>query len=123
MSLFLRFFRSFNRRSGHGRRQPRPAYRPALETLEPRLALATFTVDTLSDTVGNTLRAAITAANASSDPSNSIIFTGAARSGVITLNSALPNISNNLSIIGPGAAALTVRRAAGAPQFSVFTVS
>ena len=43
--------------------------------------------------------------------------------GVIDLTSALPALTGNISIVGPGANSLTVQRDANAAHFSVFTVS
>src|SRR5262249_9165467 len=45
--------------------------------------------------------------------------------GTITLNSALPDLSNTTGLTdieGPGAASLTVARTIGAPEFRIFTV-
>ncbi len=42
--------------------------------------------------------------------------------GVIDLKTALPNLANNISIQGPGAANLTIQRDPTAVPFSVFTV-
>jgi len=70
-----------------------------------------------------TLRAAIQQANAASDD-DTINFNLAANS-VITLHTALPNLTNNLNIAGPGASLLTIQRntAAGTPRFRIFTIS
>jgi parallel beta-helix repeat protein len=48
------------------------------------------------------------------------VFAGA---HTITLTTALPVISNNLTIFGPGASLLTVRRSPGAPNFAVFNAT
>jgi hypothetical protein len=83
-----------------------------------------------------TLREAITAANTNSPSglpagecvagttgSDTIDATGIA--GTITLTTALPPISSDLKINGPGANALTVQRSTdfGTPTFRIFTVS
>ena len=74
-------------------------------------AASTFTVTTLADTTGSctgntctTLRAAIAAANSSAG--NTINFTGL--SGTITLTSALSNVTQSMTITGPGASSLTI---------------
>ncbi len=81
----------------------------------------TYTVTTLADstdancTTPCSLRDAITAANL--DPGSTIVFTGL--NGTITLGSALPSITANTTITGPGAGALTVSGAGTYPAFSV----
>lgn len=87
------------------------------------LAATTYTVTTLADTAGScsgpsctTLRAAITAANVSAG--NAINFTGL--SGTITLTSALPTITQSMTITGPGAGTLTV---AGNNQYQILNIS
>src|SRR5688572_6546248 len=68
---------------------------PVLKILEDRLAPATFTVDTLADSVPGSLREAILAANAhvnsASDPTDVITFSVA---GTITVASPLPALSD-----------------------------
>src|SRR5262249_32964435 len=100
----------------------------AVETLEDRTLLSTFTVNSLGDTGAGTgltgdLRYAITQANKTTGD-NTINFSV---TGTITLNSALPDLSNTTGLTdieGPGAASLTVARssAAGTPDFGIFTV-
>ncbi len=67
-----------------------------------------------------TLRAAIQEANALFG--NDTITFSLPASSIITLNTALPDITGNLTITGPGANLLTVRRstAAGTPDFRIF---
>jgi CSLREA domain-containing protein len=64
------------------------------------------------------LRDALTAANA--DGSADIVFEV---TGTITLNSALPSITGNLDLFGPGATILTVSGGGSSAVGSVFTVS
>ncbi len=94
------------------------------ELLEPRVLLSTFTVNSLGDTGAGTgttgdLRYCITQADATTGD-NTINFSV---TGTITLNSALPDLSNTTGLTdieGPGAASLTV---AGQERgFRIFTV-
>ena len=122
------------RRTGRGS-TARPPHRShhrrlTLEPLEGRalLSLTTWTVNSLGDTgtgsgTSGDLRYVITQADQTTGD-NTINFTVI---GTITLNSALPDLSNTtglMDIEGPGATSLTVARssAAGTPDFSVFTV-
>jgi len=101
-----------------------------LEPLEGRalLSLTTWTVNSLGDTgtgsgTSGDLRYVITQAD-QTQGDNTINF---AVTGTITLNSALPDLSNTsglTDIEGPGATSLTVARssAAGTPDFRIFTV-
>jgi hypothetical protein len=99
-----------------------------VELLEPRTLLSTWTVNSLGDTGGGVgtsgdLRYCITQADATTG-NNTINFSV---TGTITLNSALPDLSNTTGLTdieGPGAASLTVARsgAAGTPDFGIFTV-
>jgi CSLREA domain-containing protein len=91
----------------------------------PAAHAATFTVSNLADTndgicnVHCSLREAITAANSAAGD-DVITFTSNVR-GAIDLTSTLPNLLTNISIQGPGANLLTVRRstAAGTPDFRI----
>ena len=77
-----------------------PSFRPRLECLEDRLAPATFTVLNNSDTGANSLRAAITSANA--NPGSTIAFnipTGAFNLFIV-LNSPLPALTVPVTIDG-----------------------
>jgi hypothetical protein len=100
-----------------------------LEPLEGRalLSLTTWTVNSLGDTGTGTgtsgdLRYVITQAD-QTQGDNTINF---AVTGQITLNSALPDLSNTtglMDIEGPGASSLTVARSsAAAADFRIFTV-
>jgi hypothetical protein len=92
--------------------------RPSLEQLEDRTLPSTFTVINLADSGAGSLRDAITQANA--DPGAQDDTINFAVSGTITLNSALPNVTRDLDIIGPGAANLTVQANSAAPAFTMF---
>jgi Ca2+-binding RTX toxin-like protein len=67
---------------------------------------AAFTVTNLSDAGAGSLRQAILDANAT--PGADQVTFGSSLSGQITLASALPNITDPLDVVGPGAARLTV---------------
>src|ERR1051326_4552498 len=71
------------------------------------------------DATDCTLREAITAGNAQDD---STITFGPGVTGFIDLNSPLPILSRNLTIIGPGADVLTVRRVLGG-NYRILTIS
>src|SRR5262245_46193241 len=99
--------RLFGRRSGSPRRAS--YYQPRLEALEAREVPATFTVTRLGDgTLAGSLRWAITQANTMAG--DDIIDFQAGLTGTIQLAGALPSLSSNIDVQGPGAAALTVRR-------------
>jgi CSLREA domain-containing protein len=100
--------------------------------LTPTASASNFTVNSLADTpdaltsdglcadAGGacTLRAAIQQANA--DPSGDVI--GFSVNGTINLTSALPNFSKSMTINGPGAVQLTVRRNSAEP-YRIFNVA
>jgi hypothetical protein len=67
---------------------------------------ATFTVSNLSDSGAGSLRQAITDANA--NPGADQVTFGSSLSGQITLAGQLPNITDPLDVVGPGADRLTV---------------
>ncbi len=103
-------------------RRPR-SYRPRLEALEARELMSVCTVDRLTDTnpggggqgsngMGD-LRWCI------SSPADTIGFSV---TGTINLGAALPNLARNVSIEGPGANLVTVRRATGG-DYAVFNVA
>ena len=72
---------------------------------------ATIEVTNTDDSGAGSLRAAIEAANASTDPLDVIDATGV--SGTIELQSALPQITGAVEIEGPGSDRLTLRREEG----------
>lgn len=87
---------------------------------------ATYVVTTIADhnpgvcdVADCTLREAIIAANAGND---SIIRFAPKVAGFIELNSPLPILSRNLTIFGPGADVLTLRRVSGG-HYRIFTIS
>ena len=80
------------------------SFRPRLGILEDRSLPSTFTVTNLLDSGPGSLRAAVTAANANPG-ADSIDF---APTGTIALTSGELDITDGLTINGPGASALTV---------------
>ncbi len=87
-----------------------------------RDAAATFTVSNATDSLGaGTLRQAITDANANGPGLDDIIFgiPPFSTSQTINLLTALPNITSNLTINGPGAHLLTI---SGNDQSRVFSI-
>src|SRR5689334_12409657 len=112
----------------HERHQPRRrnVRRLGLECLEHRTVLSTvtLTVSSLADTGSGTLRAAITSADGGSSTNSYVIDFASGLTGTITLGSALPAFSNNISLNGPGASSLTVRRDPNAASsFGIFAVN
>ena len=110
--------RSLPIRSPHARR-------PSLERLEDRTVLSTISlaVTTLAGTGVGTLRSAITMADQGAASKSYVIKFSVTLPATIDLLSALPDLSNNISIKGPGASDLTVQRDPNATTlFSVFTV-
>jgi hypothetical protein len=103
-----------------GRRRPGRAC--TVETLEDRVVPATITVTSLGDSGVGTLRAAIEQANL--DAAQDTIDFAPSVTGTISLSSALPDLSTNVILDGPGATVLTVARSsnAGSTAFSIFTV-
>lgn len=100
-----------------------------LEPLEERLVLAalSITVNSLDDVNSSpgitTLRAAIAEANANAGSTidfDANLFTGGP--GTIALGSALPEVSADVSITGPGASTLTVDGGGSGADFSIFTI-
>src|SRR5262245_57953184 len=96
---------------GRGQRQHRrrastraARYRPYLEVLEGRCLPSTFTVLNLLDAGSGSLRAAVAAAN--TNPGTDTINFGT--TGTIALTSGQLDITDSLTINGPGASALTV---------------
>ena len=82
----------------------------------------TFTVSNLSDGDPGSLRQAITAANA--NPGADTIVFANGLTGTIALLSALPNLTDDVTLTGPGAKLLTVARssAAGTAAFRILTI-
>src|SRR5262245_29583126 len=101
----------------------RPRARLSLEALEDRALLSTFGVDRLTDTgagegLAGDLRYCITQANTLSGD-DTITFEV---TGTINLSGALPSLSSNLDLQGPGADSLTVRRDTGG-YYGIFSVA
>ncbi|WP_197526772.1 beta strand repeat-containing protein, partial [Botrimarina colliarenosi] len=103
------------RRCASGR-SPSKAFRPGrsllthtlrFEPLEDRRMLATFGVINLADSGGGSLREAISQAN-SSPGQDTILFLGAATSGTIALTSGELEITDSLTITGPGQNQLSI---------------
>jgi len=126
----------------HRRRSDRPLCRPRLETLEDRLAPATLTVNSLADNTSDTsvltLRDAVTLVNNGGNPaslgqssmpagwaaqidtssafgSNDGIDFAPGLSGTITLSSGELDLTQNVTINGPGAGQLAVSGMRDAP--------
>jgi hypothetical protein len=101
-----------------------------LQALEQRLAPATFAVTNVNDSGSGSLRDAITQANADA-VADTIVFntnpalgTNFSTAQTIPLTSNQLTISNPVTITGPGASLLTVRRdPAAATQFRIFNIS
>jgi hypothetical protein len=105
-ALFARSSRISARQRRHAprdRQRPR-SFRPLLEILEDRALPSTFTVLNLLDTGAGSLRAAVTAANA--NPGADVI--NFATTGTIALTSGELDITDSLTINGPGVNSLTV---------------
>src|SRR5262249_1079696 len=100
----------------------RPPSRPlSLEPLEGRVVPATIPVTSLADAGPGTLRAAIMRANLDPAP-DTITFAPSVR-GAIALLRALPDLSTDMEIDGPGPSVLTVARlAAAGTRFRIFDV-
>jgi hypothetical protein len=80
---------------------------------------ASYTVATTADSGPGSLRAAIQASN---DPAVADTITITA-TGTIELETALPFISDDVTISGPGAASLTITRSGSAPPFRILYIS
>ncbi|CAN5345386.1 hypothetical protein BH10ACI2_BH10ACI2_22760 [soil metagenome] len=87
------------------------------------IVFASFVVSNINDSGAGSLRQAITDANANGDAADTITFQSPLfdSSQTINLLSALPDIKTSLSVVGPGANLLTVRRSAGG-NYSVFNI-
>ena len=116
-----RFLALVAARSSHARRRVRLGLGP--ERLEERAVLSSLSllVTSLADTGPGTLRTAITEADArSAAQTYNIKFKV---SGTLTLESALPALSNTMTLSGPGEQRLTVHRDRNAStDFAIFTV-
>jgi hypothetical protein len=77
-----------------------------LRPLEERVVPTVYTVTNTSDSGTGSLRDAITAADADTSAPHTIDLTGV--SGTITLASALPTITKDMTITGPGAGSLII---------------
>ena len=82
----------------------------------------TFVVTTLSDSGAGSLRQAITDANANAGADTIAFDSGL--TGTIALATALPNLTDDVTLTGPGAKLLTVARssATGTATFRIFTI-
>src|SRR5438067_2477905 len=85
---------------------PRLPFVPRLEALEDRTVPATFTVRNLLDDGPGSLRDAVVAANASPGP-DAIDFAGGL-SGTITLTGGQLDVTDALTISGPGGRQIAV---------------
>src|SRR5262245_5818039 len=110
-------------KSGLQQRPVARRFRPRLEALEDRWlpSQVGLTVTSLADSGPGTLRAAIQSADAGSHTDTYTI--GFAVAGTIDLQSSLPDLNNSISIQGPGAASLTIERAAGVSSFAASIVT
>ncbi len=101
----------------------RAASQCTIEILEDRRVPATIRVTSLLDSGAGTLRAAIERADRA--PKGVTITFARSVTGTIELTSALPVLSANLAIFGPGPSMLTVARSSvpGTPAFGIFTVA
>jgi hypothetical protein len=75
-----------------------------------------------NDMGDGSLRSVISAADTSPDQSSTINFRQGV-TGTITLGSALPTLSKNITINGSGSGSLTVARSATAPNFTIFSTA
>lgn len=87
------------------------------------LNAATFTVTSLADSGAGTLRDAVTQANAAAGADDIVFATTINLPGTITLQTALPDISDDLTITGPSSNDLILRRDAAAAAFRIFTIT
>src|SRR5881392_2494017 len=116
------FARSRSQRTRSSLRSRRPI-RLHCEALEGRLVPATLVVLNTDDSGAGSLRQAILDANAM--PGDDTITFGTAIAGTMNLQSALPDLSSNVDLEGPGANILTVQRsqAAGTAAFGLLAVT
>jgi hypothetical protein len=101
------------------RRHKAASYRPLVEMLEIRNLLSTFTVGHLADDlVGSGLNGSLRYCVTNAVDNDTITF---GVTGTINLTGALPDLTHSISIQGPGASNLTVRRNTGG-DYRIFTV-
>ncbi|MCC7510302.1 MAG: right-handed parallel beta-helix repeat-containing protein [Planctomycetes bacterium] len=86
------------------------------------LHAATFTVTSLTDSGAGTLRDAVTQANAAAGADDIVFATTINLPGTITLQTALPDITDDLTITGPASNDLILRRNTAAAAFRIFTI-
>jgi Right handed beta helix region/Dockerin type I domain len=101
----------------------RRRFRPRLTFLEDRLAPSNFTVHNVNDSGAGSLRQAIFDADATVGD-DAITFDTAVFNVPRTINllNILPVVSDRLTLSGPGAGLLTVRRDSSAAPFSIFRI-
>jgi hypothetical protein len=95
------------------------------EALEPRITLSTFTVTTINDSGPGSFRQALTdASSATTDDTISFDTAGVfSTPQTISLLTALPPVPSSggaLTVTGPGASRLTIRRDTSASNFRIF---
>lgn len=119
-SLLYRAKRLISTNSPHRSRRRRrpPSIVPALEALEERALLSTYTVVNLDDAGAGSLRQAVEEANANIG-ADAIEFAGGLK-GTIGLSSGELAITDDLTIDGPGAKKLTVT---GSNLSRIFNIS
>jgi hypothetical protein len=110
----------FNGLTPRRQRHTRSAARLCLDCLEDRTVPSTFTVLNTEDTGTGSLRWAILAANA--NPGDDLITFDTGGTGTINLDSALPSLSSNIDLQGPGQNLLTVEPNQG-QSFPAFQVA
>jgi hypothetical protein len=99
--------------------RPRPSLCPGVEALEDRWVPATFTVLNNNDTGTGSLRQAVLDANATPG-ADTITFSPTINGQTIALATALPPITDTLTITGPGPNGITVT---GNNAVSLFTIN
>jgi hypothetical protein len=112
------------RREGSRVRQRPRSFRPLLEVLEDRALLASYTVNSLTDTgAGSGLTGDLRYCIANAISGQDAIGFAAGLTGAIQLGSALPPLNASVAIQGPGADRLTVERAqSNFTSFGIFAV-
>jgi hypothetical protein len=110
------WFRTLFARTPRSARKAAARCRPRFEALEDRVVPATFHVTSLADATAGSLRAAIAAANLNPGP-DTIDFQV---SGTLPLAGLELPITDSVSIVGPGADALTISGSYLSRVFDVF---